>query len=48
VVTVKVAAIWGMTHCFLLEIYPCFGEMYCPIIISLEDEMCKFLQDADG
>jgi hypothetical protein len=47
VVNVKVVAIWGMTHCFLLDTHPYFGEMYCPII-HLEDESCKFLQDADG
>jgi len=46
VVTVKVTALWGMTHWFLLDIHPCFGEMYCPII-HLEDESCKFLQGAD-
>jgi hypothetical protein len=46
VATVKVAALWGMTHRFLLDIHPCFGEMYCPII-HLEVVSCKFLQDAD-
>jgi len=46
VMTVKVADPWGMTHCFLLDIHPCFGEMYC-LIIHLEDESCKFFHDAD-
>jgi len=41
-----VTTVKGMTHCFLLDIHPYFGEMYCPII-HLEDENCKFLQDAD-
>jgi hypothetical protein len=46
VVPVKVAAFWGVKHCLLSDIHPCFGEKYCPII-HLEDESCKCLQDSD-